>query len=79
MQTVYTYGDIPVLIPFPSIWPPAEAPAKAQAKAVAKAPASPAARIEAAFDSCLTVSKDHASDSVYVKGYVTVCGEYRLC
>lgn len=75
VQTVSTYGDISVLIPFPSTSPPAEAPAKAPAKAPARAPAkapakvpaSPAARIQAAFDSCLTVSKDHASDSAYVK------------
>ena len=59
VQTVSTYVDIPVLIPVPSTSPPA--------KAVAKAPSSPAARIQVAFHSCLTVFKDHASDSVYVK------------
>ena len=37
VQTVSTYVDIPVLIPFPSTSPPVEAPAKAPAKASAKA------------------------------------------
>ena len=68
VHTVSTYVDIPFLTPFPSTSPPA----KAQAKAPAKAPASSAARIQAAFDFCLTVSKDHASDSVYVKAFTTI-------